>query len=470
MTDRIENVVLVIVDALRTNRVGAYSGGGLTPNIDTLAEDGEVFEQCYSCINATDSSLTTILTGLYPTRHGILNHGNNITAEEMECVSGTEPLPERLPEEYSTVAFDTLERWHKRGFDKYTNLRPSERRPVIDTLADVVRRLPTPIERRVRKGYEILRKNNQQTESEILAERAEEALEADSSPFFLLLHYWDTHIPYVPPEKHPEVIEERTYEDDRTLKEVLEPIQGSQWSERLQELAGDSSTVAEVQQKYDAGVWEVDRSIGRVVDKLKEEGIYERTAVIITADHGESFTEHGIIFDHHGLYDPTIHVPLIIRAPGFEGREEQFVQHYDLAPTILDMLDIDYSVDEFDGESLFKLDGTRALERDAIYAEEGHTARRRTIRTSTYKYIKRLNDQSMCRYCGISHARDEELYNLEEDPEERQNIVDSHQELSKELDEKLESWIEGRPNPVREPGSYQISEDVEDHLEEMGYL
>ena len=92
MAGSVENVLLIVVDALRTDRVGVYGGSDLTPNIDSIADDGEVFEQCYSCINATDSSLTTILTGTYPTHHGVLNHGQNITDEERQYPSGTTPL------------------------------------------------------------------------------------------------------------------------------------------------------------------------------------------------------------------------------------------------------------------------------------------------------------------------------------------------------------------------------------------
>ncbi|WP_348611329.1 sulfatase family protein [Halobaculum rarum] len=471
MSAQVENVVLIVADALRPDRVGAYSGGELTPNIDQLAAEGQIFENCFACINATDSSMTTLLTGLYPTSHGILNHGKNITTEEMEYVSATTPLPQRLPSHYETVAFDKLERWHDRGFDRYINVNSSdeEGNHLLRHLSNAVQELPSPVERFIRRGYRTLRSGDPITESERLTKRVSAAIEDADSPFFHMVHYWDTHIPYLSREHHPDIIAERKYDDTRPLDDVLDPIQGSQWAEHLNRLRGTTRTVAEMSRKYDAGVWAVDNSIGQVIDKLRAEGVYDETAIIVTADHGESFTEHGIIFDHHGLYDSTVHVPLLIRAPGFEGRESDFVQHYDIVPTILDLLDIDYQEAAFDGVSLASSD-IQSLDRDAVYAEEGHTARRRMIRTDSYKYIKRLDNQTVCRYCGIQHAPERELYDLDADPDECQNIIDTNPDLAQELDEKLETWIERRQAPRKDDGSYELSSDVEDHLEEMGYL
>ena len=473
MAQYIENVLLIVVDALRTDRVGAYNGDQLTPNIDSLAKEGEVFEQCYACINATDSSISTILTGLYPTHHGVLNHGQNITKKERERISSTTPLPELLADTHRTLGIDTLERWHERGFETYANPRREQHNPFINYLSDIIDKLPDDLEDKIREIYRgTTSGDTQQTQSELITNLAVESIGTDNPPFFQFLHYWDAHIPYISPKNHPEFISRRSYgSSKKSLKEVLEPIEGSPWSERLNDgLAGDSATVSDMKRKYDAGVWKVDQSIGRVIDELKREGIYEETAVIITSDHGESFTEHGIVFDHHGLYNPTIHVPLIIRAPGFEGRENQFVQHFDVAPTILDLLDKNYRGGQFDGVSLAKKDGTRTLDRDAIFAEEGHTARKRAIQTQSHKYIKRLDDRSKCRYCNISHAPDKELYNLENDPDEKQNIAAENHELVDKLDDRLESWIDNLSNPSKEEISFEASEEVKDHLEEMGYL
>ena len=475
MAGPVENVLLIVVDALRTDRVGVYGGSDLTPNIDSIADDGEVFEQCYSCINATDSSLTTILTGTYPTHHGVLNHGRNITDEEQQYASGTTPLAELLSDTHHTIGVDTLERWHARGFEEYMNPRWENRSKLINVAADAVDRFPSALRQRIQRTHSALTRRTDEAPGQVLGESitdlAIDAIESTGSPLFLFTHYWDTHLPYVPPENCPDHVPGDSYEDEgRELGEVLDPIRTSPWSDRLEnKLSGESTTVSELKSKYDAGVWNADRAIGRLIETLKQRGLFEETAIIVTADHGESFTEHGILFDHHGLYDPTIHVPLIIRAPGFDGREREFVQHFDIVPTVLDLLGKEFRDDRFDGVSL---SGERTVPQDrgAIYAEEGHTARKRAIRTRRYKYIRRLDDRTECRYCEIRHAADEELYDLATDPDEERNIATERPELRDDLDARLESWVESLPDSSKEPISFELNTEVEEHLEDMGYM
>lgn len=463
MAEKVSDIVLIVADALRPDRVGAYSEGNLTPNIDSLAKSGEVFDQCYSCINATDPSVTTLLTGQYPTRHGIINHGSNITEEEQSLVSGTTPIPELLEGTHHTVGIDTLERWHQRGFDEYINPRKyGTRRPI-----ELLKRLQNKA-----KSVLGIEGSNQSIRSEIITDLATETIRANDQPFFLFAHYWETHLPYVPIKEHPEKIRNRTYDgEDILLEELFEPIEGSQWKKRLETgLINDATTVADVKRKYDAGVWKVDQAVGNLIDYLKNRGIFEETAIIVTADHGESLTEHGIFFDHHGLYDPSIRVPLIINAPGFEGRETQFVQHFDLAPTIMELLDIDYNENRFDGITLVTDGKSRSLYRDAVYMEEGHTGRKRAIRTEAYKFIQRLDDRRECRYCGIEHGSDEELFYVKEDPDEERNVINQNPEVAEELKERLDSWTRSLPEPSPEGKMFEPSDEVKDHLEEMGYL
>lgn len=471
MTHETTNVLLIVLDALRTDCIDAYSDIYRTPNINSLSSDGEVFEECYSCINTTDPSMTTILSGQYPTRHGVVNHGNRTTEVEERFASGTDTLPHILDSSYQTTGIDTLERWHKKGFDNYINPRRKEKNKVINYAASFLTSFPPTFQDYVKNTYNHFTTDKPKPpNSDVITKNVLEEIDEDNPPFFILAHYWDTHIPYIPLEDHPEWLSNRSYPIDTTLQTILNDIEGSPWADQLTNLAGEANSVADLVRKYHAGVWKVDRQVGRIVEKLREEGLYEETAIIVTADHGESFTEHGIYFDHHGLYDPTVHVPLIIKAPGFEGQEDQFVQHFDLVPTILDLLDQDYSKERFDGISLV-IDGeSRPLGRDAVFMEEAHTARRRAIRTQSYKYIKRLDDGSECRYCQVSHAPDEELYDLEDDPSEEENVVDEYPDVKIRLNAQIESWIDELPAPSQDNVSFETTEEVKDHLKDMGYI
>lgn len=476
MGSRVENVLLVVIDALRADRVGTYHDDAversLTPTLDALTDDGEVFERCYACVNATDSSLTTIMTGLYPTRHGVINHGDNVTQDEREHVATTRALPQLLDETHTTIGIDLLERWHRRGFDAYDVREPARGR-LATAAADVWEQLPGKVKAPIRIGRRAVRGEGPlYPMADTVTDAALGAIERADGPWFTLAHYWDTHIPYDSPGSPPAWLMDRTYADgDVLLTEEFAPIAGSEWAAQLDDLLGDAETVGDVKQKYDTSVWAVDQQLRRVIETLRDRGQYEDTAIIVTADHGESFTEHGIPFDHHGLYEPTVHVPLIVDAPGFDGREQEFVQHFDLAPTILDMLDVSFDDSQFDGQSLSPGKcGERTLNRDGAYFEEGNTARKRGMRTDTAKYITRLDDRGQCRYCDIKHAADVELYDMEDDPQETVNIADEQSTRVADLDASLQSRLDAIPES--NAGTVTFGEDDEalERLEDLGYI
>ncbi|WP_226022862.1 sulfatase [Halomicrobium salinisoli] len=472
MTKPVENVVLIVVDALRTDRVGAYSGTSLTPAIDSVADRGELFEECYSCVNATDSSLTTILTGQYPARHGVLNQGEDVTETEKRYASGTTSIASLLQETHHTIGVDWMGRWHKRGFDTY-DVSSGDDSPV-QLASRVANALPSVLQGPIKSLYRSLFVDEyvSYVESDQVTDFALEQIDKTDDPWFTFVHYWDTHLPYVPPEKHPDDVQNRTYENgDTPIEELIEPIAGSEWHELLtDEFLRELTTVGDLKRRYDAGVRLVDEQIKRLVEHLKSTGTYDETAIIITADHGESLTEHGIFFDHHGLYDQTTHVPLIVDAPGFSGRETEFVQHFDLAQTILDLVGSGESINA-DGESLVPdPDGARSLDRDAVFMEEGHAARKRAIRTGQYKYIVDLEGSDICRYCGVSHAATEELYDLEADPHEQRNIVDERPEVAAELAERLSAWVDSLDGPTEGRVQVEDSDEAMQRLEDMGYL
>jgi len=477
MSGQMTNVVLIVVDALRTDRVGAYDGDSLTPNIDTLAEEGEIFENFYSCINATDPLLTTLMTGLYPTSHGVINHADDVTDEEKEYVSGRQNLPELLPDSYTSIGIDILGRWHARGFDKY--LQPGREsndknafRRLLQTISSLLARFPNSFEQRIREFYRKKTDGNATlpTTAEEITDLTIESVNSTEEPWFVLTHYWDTHLPYVSPEHHPQEVVDKTYPGGEVpLSEALEPISGSSWGERLQSgILGDADTVGDMYQKYDAGAVHVDRSIGRLIRTLKKNDEYEETTIILLADHGESLTEHQIFFDHHGLYEPTTHVPCIIKAPSFSGQEDTFVQHFDILPTILELLGVRYDEAIYDGKSLVPRNGDRDLDRNAVYMEEALAARKRAIRTEEFTYIESLDDKDICGYCGIKHADGPELYDRQSDPDEINNIIHEQPDVASKLSNELESWISNRPDPVGDSVDFD-TEEVMDHLEDLGY-
>jgi arylsulfatase A-like enzyme len=255
-------------------------------------------------------------------------------------------------------------------------------------------------------------------------------------PFFLFLHYWDTHKPYAPPI--------RFYEKSREMKELLNALNPLNFNDMIQRHMDALEAIKrENIKRYIASIRYIDHEIGRLMEFLKETDLLEQTLIVITSDHGEILTEHGIFFDHHSLYDESIHVPLIFRYEGFpKGRRiNSLVQHIDIVPTIVEMLG---ELDKFclDGWSLLPLIfGGKKEFREAIYAIEEYLQQRRAIRTKDYKYIFAPTTNVLCRYCKRTHGDVEALYDLNQDPNESKNIIRQKPEIADALRNQLNEWI-----------------------------
>lgn len=120
----IKNVIIVVVDALRWDRVGAYNADSdITPNIDSVGESGTVFQNAFTTVNATDPAMTSLHTGRHPGGHGLINHGKNVTKKEKRAVASVGWLPEKLCNQGIETSWygRRLGRWHFRGFDQHPN-------------------------------------------------------------------------------------------------------------------------------------------------------------------------------------------------------------------------------------------------------------------------------------------------------------------------------------------------------------
>jgi arylsulfatase A-like enzyme len=456
------NIILIVIDALRQDHLGCYGYGKRTsPNIDRIAKEGIVFEEAYATTNATDPSITSILSGKFPRCHGILYHG-----KPNQTLINTNLLPEILKSKgYITLGLDWLGRWFKRGFDHYHDATTSEITNIASSFLE--KYFPTKIQSTVKLIYKKLigrKYGKERYEAERVTDYAINLLEKHkNNKFFLFIHYWDTHIPYNPPRKYITNSESR---DGLKVKDILNSIKNDKWRAYLKENIGEEKTVKEVVEKYDGAVRFVDENIGKLYDALNDLGIKDNTMLIITSDHGEGFGEHDVWFDHHCLYDALIKVPLIIWYPGFEAKRiNAMVQHIDIVPTILDMLQIKT---DLDGKSLLPLINKEVNEfRKFIFAEETFTQQKRCIRTRDYKYIlSDSKENAICRYCGFIHGGVEELYNIVDDPKETKNIVGEKRNIAENLREKLIKIVRN----LDEKGNEQIERQIDEAIEELKNL
>ena len=319
--ERLPNVVLISIDTLRADHVGAYGSDlATTPNLDQLAGEGVLFENVIAPYPSTTASHMSMLTGTYPEVHDVLAPTDRLS-------DGITTLAEVLSAHgYQTAAVteDGMIAWQigiARGFGFYREFKEMS---------------PAGSDGNVREGVSA-------------------ALEwLDRHPgerFFLFLHTYQVHDPYAPPAEF-QVFAPRAEAPEMTKVE----------RDRL---------------LYAGDVLYTDHEIGRFLGGLTERGLRDQTVVVVTADHGEAFGEHGAV--GHGLYliDPVLRVPLILRQPGAlpEGlRVAAAVSLVDVTPTILALAGI-AAPDDVQGLSLLPLisDPRAPRYRDrAIYSQRHH--------------------------------------------------------------------------------------------------
>jgi len=283
----VTNVVLVVIDALRADRLGAYAGRDTgTPNLDALAGRGVVFENAISQASWTRPSVGSIMTGLYPSQHGLADRWRTVDGRLTVAALDTSipTLAERLPDR-PTVAFVGCN----------ANLKPMFG---------------------MTRGFDLFRWHPD-NDGTVLVEDLEAWLrEEPPDGAFCYMHFMDVHNP-LPAEILPSRLAGGT------------------------DLDAGRRSIEELAEHYDAAVRRADAHVGRVISALEEATAMEDAWVIVTADHGEELMDHGKMLSHgRTLYRELVRVPLIVKPPEgtFEpgARVAGPVELIDLAPTVLD--------------------------------------------------------------------------------------------------------------------------------------
>ncbi|QLG28680.1 sulfatase [Halorarum halophilum] len=483
------NVVLIVVDALRYDRVGVSSVR--TPTLDHFARKNTTFTDAIANSNTTDICVTTIQTGQYPIEHGVLHHGTDVTERERQFGHGAPSLAERLKSEgYQTIAVEpVLKRWHRDGFDRFVDgvdnddVKKTGMSGLIPDWAismggSILDYFPTYVQNNIREA--VLNVVTDTTDGKGVTKSALELLDdVDEDPFFCFLHYWDVHTPYNPPENYVEAVKERNDYDETPLQDVFEEygLEGTITGEglRKRKLHGRRpETIGEIQAHYDAAVEYVDDCIGDLFEGLEQRGLDDDTLLVVTADHGESMTEKGVFFDHHGLHDPVVHVPLLFGGTDIPNSTvSATVQHVDVAPTICELIGIQELPGV--GESLVPLmrgNTTEPPRNGVAFAEERHTRSARMIRQNSLKLINTLEGDGSCRYCQRKHEPSKALYDLDSDPSEKANLLNGDEYCSqvRALLEQFEEFEMGLIEPTPDDSISEYDEaELENRLEHLGY-
>ncbi|HSV72696.1 MAG TPA: sulfatase [Chthonomonadales bacterium] len=421
------NILFLGIDSIRADHMSLYGYERLTtPHIDRLAETATVFEHTYSPHIPTTSAYASMLTGMdvFSTQAVALRHRGPLRPE-------VRTLPEVLRDHgYASTCVGFTGNPASRGFDKYLDFAGwgswnEGRSPKAQNL----NRVAIPELERLAKG---------------------------KKPFLLFLRHMDPHAPYLPPEPferafyHGNEFDKRNRSMDAVMS--FKPFRDFFASWMPPGITDKDYVIAQ----YDGAIAYMDASIQNLFHALETLGIKDETIIVINSDHGETLYDHECWFDHHGIYDTVLHVPLVIRYPGAmpEGvMAPGYNQHKDLMPTLLEVCGIDSGI-EFDGHSLLPLAyGDLPTLDSSFYITECTWMRKHGWRTPEWKLIIALEPDF--------HFKPEvELYNLVQDPGENLNVAEQYPDVVATLRGHMDAWIAkreretGLPNPIHTQGDW----------------
>lgn len=424
--------MICVLDAARADHFGCYGyPRDTTPNVDALARDGVVFRQHFTTYPLTAPATASLFTGLYPDTHLMMQRwalprGTFTLAAGLKAAGWRTAIfssnPSASPEVGLGEGSDEVipprslappaGEPHGRGGQVQTDLPPT------GTWSQ-----PEPLTRAF---------------AEWLDDRpAGRAAKGRPSRFFAYLHLLPPHTPYAAPEAFMQAVVKKKapitargrYEFPQTAPSRMAAKRYS--PERWADL-------------YDANLRWGDWGAGEVVKTLRVRGLLDHTLLIVTADHGEAFGEHGYVYHMHGVYDELVHIPLVMRFPGPPGRRpigevSALTQTVDLLPTICDLYQVPYPRDRVQGRSLVPLlDGEQASVRGYVFA---------TSQNMWPTYLVRDTRWSLMLYAG---GELRSLFDLPRDPGERRDVIAAHPDVVAKMTAAFQSFARTQARPLTE--------------------
>ena len=404
------NILLIAVDSLLSTHMSCYGYSKLTsPHIDKFAKSATLFENTFCPHVPTTSAYASMLTGrdCFGTEVVALRHKGPLTDK-------VRTLPEIFRDNgYASTCVGFTGNPSARGFDNYLDYEAWESGAASLPKAQDLNNVALPELERLSKS---------------------------DRPWFVMLRHMDPHSPYLPPEPFNRIF----YQGDEfdPANKSMDPVYAFKpFKDYFMYWIPPGVTDKDyVIAQYDGAIAYMDACIQGIFEKLETLGLADDTIVVLNGDHGETLYDHECWFDHHGIYDVTLRVPLIIRyakklpagrrIPGYN-------QHKDLAPTLLELAGVK-TKDKFDGASLMKLVKGKATSFESeFYITECTWMRKHGWRTPQWKLIVALEPD-------FHFKPPVELYNLIEDPDENVNLVHRHPDIVATLTARMEAFIATR--------------------------
>jgi arylsulfatase A-like enzyme len=424
---RPRNVIFILVDTLRADRLGTYGYGRATsPNVDAFAREAVKFDDARSQSSCTFPSVNSMLTSRWPAA---------FLGQPFRSLG----IPQTIP--------SLAEILRRRGFHT-----------VAVSASPVVRNTPSRYNPAAGfgRGFDVFQEDCLWKSADCVNRQAAEHLRAGERPLFLYLHYLDPHGPYRPPKTW-----RRKLARGRPKKEWVrrgDPNPIGDWL--YKGLPNPGLTPADLrflQNLYDEEIAYFDAQFAALLAAMRAAGRLDDSLVVFTSDHGEEFLEHGHVKHCRTLFDTSIKVPLLLRLPGAEGKTvSRPVQNLDLVPTLLDYLGLETRA-AFDGRSLRPL-----IEEDSRDgAEELQFSMQGTFRSAADGRFKLIQDLDSG---GVS------LFDLAADPGETKDVLRRERRAYARLRDALAGWIGRSEGHGMEAESVRKAREAEERLRSLGYI
>lgn len=416
------NVVLIVIETLRADHLSCYGyNRNTSENLDKLAKEGALFKRCFAQAPWTLSSLASIFTSLYPSSHNV-NAPDSYLSPEAKTLA--EILKENgfLTQGFISGNFARGKYGLSQGFDNYNEDNVLGRNRV--------------------SSYQ-------------LTDDAIEWLRSNSKDrFFLFLHYYEPHYNYM------------YHREFSFYKEKSKNIYSNIPIEEIREKADllDDEDMETLIGYYDGEIKLVDHCLGKLFDEMHKLGIYDKTIIVVTSDHGEEFGVHGYFGHTYTIYNDVLHVPLIMRTPNADITNRivnEVVSSIDIMPTILNLVEIksDYDFQGTDLSEYFRKE-EHAIDREISIAETWNKWFRKSLQTKEWKLT--VNDID-----GVTYY---ELFNLFHDPQETKNLTELHKEKFIEYKQRLSSQMKIIQKRIFEEGKVEQTNKELDKLRSLGYV
>lgn len=446
-----ENVILVVIDCLRADHVGAYGyGRPTTPRLDRWADQGVLWERAHSTSSWTRPSVTSLLTGLYPTQHGVQRGVKRRDSQQPATTFS-----------YRAAHLTLAERFQRRGWRCAAFCHNEQLAPFSG----------------LQRGFDVYRWDLRGADA-ILAALGEWLSSEPQRPAFAYLHFSEAHWPYKPRRRHVAL-----FGGDRDQNPLYERTGRDLGHLRLALRRGETTLsegeIKQLTQLYDGAIRRLDGKLAALEHLLDEFGCAERTALVVTADHGDEFLDHGAIGHGHTLYEELTHVPLVLRSSdGRRGlRIPQPVSLVDLADTLVRLAGLE---DEAGRRDLLQPGAATGA-----VVSELQLGRRyvQTLHDGDIKLHRRYRFEIDPATCKLSPARlrrsapfavSDRLYDLASDPGEKNDLAvgADHAQHKARMGEALDRWWQEASVLESEPADSEVAVDevVVQRLRDLGYL